>query len=99
SAEARQRVFSFSIQAPDLEKCLLELRNAQFSVRRGLMLNLIDVVLADNSIEPGGHEGLSLARQILGITRDETEMLHEAAYAIQNQANPPGLKRPFRVLD
>lgn len=99
SPEARRRVLAFNIQPPNMEDCLLAVRDAEFSIRRGLMLNLMDIVLADNSIEPGEHEGLIAARQILGVTNAEMVMIHEAAYAIQNNAALKGVKRPFRILD
>lgn len=98
SPQARERVFQFNIKAPTLESCLQELRSTSFSIRSGLMLNLIDIVLADNMIEPGEHEGLNQARQLLGITDSELSDMHEAAYAVQEKRSAADVKRPFQIM-
>ena len=85
SGDARKEVFRLAIQPPPLERCLLELRGESLEIRRGLMLNLIDVVLADGIIEPGEHVGLHEAREVLGLDRDDVANLHDYAYKIQDQ--------------
>ena len=98
SAEARKQVFAQAIQPPPLERCVLALKHADLSIRRGLMLNLIDIVLADESIEPGEHLGLHQARQILGLSYDEMAHLHDIAYAAQ-QAGDARIQRPIGLPD
>jgi hypothetical protein len=88
-------VLALAIQPPPLERCLLQLKDAPEEVRRGLMLNLIDIVLADDAIEPGEHVGLHQARQILGLSHDDVAALHEAAYLAQQSGASRGLRRPI----
>ena len=94
SGEARKSVFRLAIQPPPLERCLLEFQDADEEIRRGLMLNLIDVVLADGIIEPAEHVGLHEAREVLGLDRDDVAALHDQAYKIQEME----VKRPVRPL-
>ena len=92
SGDARKQVFQLAIQPPPLERCLLEFREDDVELRRALMLNLIDVVLADGLIEPAEHVGLHEARQVLGLTRDDVSDLHDLAH----QAQSAEVQRPIR---
>ena len=85
SPDARKQVFQLAIQPPPLERVLLEFRSDDRELRRALMLNLIDIVLADGIIEPGEHVGLHEAREVLGIDRDDMADLHDLAHSIQKQ--------------
>lgn len=80
SEDGRRRVLQQAIQPPPLDRCLLMFRDAPPVARRALMRELIGVVLADDSIEPGEHMGLLHARQILGLSHDEVAELHDQAY-------------------
>lgn len=93
SPEARKQVFQLAIQPEPLERCLLQFRDESEELRRSLLLNLIDVVLADGIIEPGEHVGLHEARDILRIDRDDMAHLHDLAHAAQQSAD---VKRPIR---
>lgn len=93
SADARKKVFQLAIQPPPLERGLLAFRDADVELRRALMLNLIDVVLADGLIEPGEHVGLHEAREVLDLDRDDVAALHDMAAAAQNRS---GVPRPIR---
>ena len=93
--DARRQVLAQAIQPPPLERCLLAFKGADEELRRGLLLNLIDVVLADELIEPGEHIGLHQARQILGLSHDDMSELHELAYAVQRSAT--AIARPIRL--
>jgi uncharacterized tellurite resistance protein B-like protein len=92
--ESRKRVFQLAIQPPPLERCLLRFRDAEAEIRRALLLNLLDVVLADGIIEPDEHVGLHEAREILGIARDDMALLHELASSAQEDG--ADVKRPIR---
>ena len=92
SGDARKSVFRLAIDPPPLERCLLEFQDSDLDLRRGLMLNLIDVVLADGIIEPAEHVGLHEAREVLGLDRDDMSELHELAHRIQNEE----VVRPIR---
>ena len=94
SGDARKRVFQLAIQPPPLERCLLKFRDVDVELRRALMLNLIDVVLADGLIEPAEHVGLHEAREILGLDRDDVASLHDLAFSAQGDGRD--LQRPFR---
>ena len=93
SPEARKHVFQLAIQPPPLERGLIRFRESDAELRRALLLNLLDVVLADGIIEPGEHVGLHEAREILGVSRDDMALLHELATAAQDDAD---VKRPIR---
>lgn len=94
SPDARKRVFQVAIQPPPLERCLLRFKNHDVEMRRALMLNLIDVVLADGLIEPAEHVGLHEAREILRLQRDDMATLHDLAFQVQNVTSD--VKRPIR---
>ena len=99
SGDARKEVFRLAIQPPPLERCLLEFQNADLDIRRGLMLNLIDVVLADGIIEPGEHVGLHEARDVLGLDRDDVAALHDQAFKVQELEDVPRPVRPVPMAD
>lgn len=94
STDARRRVFGQAIQPPPLERCLLRFKGADVELRRALMLNLIDVVLADGMIEPAEHVGLHEAREILGLSRDDVADLHDTAFEVQRDG--VSVQRPIR---
>ena len=85
--DARKQVLRLAINPKPLERVLLTFRDEDEHLRRALMLNLIDVVLADGIIEPGEHVGLHEARQVLGLSRDEMASLHDIAHKAQSQTN------------
>ena len=91
--DARKRVLRLAIDPQPLERCLLAFRGEDEQLRRALMLNLIDVVLADGIIEPGEHVGLHEARQVLKLTRDDVADLHTIAHEAQSQND---LARPIQ---
>lgn len=91
SAGARERILQLAIQPIPLERCLLKLASVERDIKRGVMLNLIDVVLADGVVEPGEHVGLHQARQILELTREDVSALHEQAV----NADRLTVKRPL----
>lgn len=90
SDDGRRRILAQAIQPPPLERCLVEFQNAGFDVRRALMRELIGVVLADDSIEPGEHLGLLQARRILDLSHDDVAELHDEAYAAARAAGQTG---------
>ncbi|MDT0632751.1 hypothetical protein RQM47_09860 [Rubrivirga sp. S365] len=94
SGDARKRVFRLAIQPPPLERCLLQFKDHDVELRRALMLNLLDVVLADGVIEPGEHVGLHEAREVLGLDRDDVAGLHDVAFGVQQATD--AVRRPIR---
>ncbi len=99
SGAARKRVFQLAIQPPPLERCLLQFQDADVELRRALMLNLIDVVLADGLIEPAEHVGLHEAREILGLDRDDVASLHDLAFSAQASDDVSRPIRPAPLTD
>lgn len=89
SEEARKRTLHLAIDPPPLERCLLQFQDHDREIRRGLMLNLIDVVLADDLVEPAEHVSLHEARQVLGIAREDMADLHEQAARTNADATRP----------
>lgn len=96
SAEARRRAFQLAIKPPPLERCLLRFKDHDLELRRALMLNLIDVVLADGLIEPAEHVGLHEAREVLDLHRDDVAALHEIAFRVQ--LSTVDVQRPIRPV-
>ena len=96
SADARKKVFQLAIQPPPLERVLLTFRDDDLELRRALMLNLIDVVLADGIIEPAEHVGLHEAREVLRLDRDDMATLHDRAFEAQSaEVNRPIRPKPL----
>ena len=85
SEDARERAFALSISPPSLRTCLDLLKDADETIRRGLMLNLVDVALADGEIEPGEPQTLEAVRAELGISSEEVAAMHTYAYQIREQ--------------
>ena len=92
SGDARKKIFRLAIQPPSLERSVLAFKGQDHEVRRALMLNLIDIVLADGIVEPGEHVKLHEAREILGLDRADVSALHDLAHASQGA----DVKRPIR---
>ena len=99
SGDARKRVFQLAIHPPPLERCLLKFKDADVELRRALMLNLIDVVLADGLIEPAEHVGLHEAREILALDRDDVAALHDVAFGLQGSSDVNRPVRPAPLAD
>lgn len=98
SEDARKRAFALSISPPSLRTCLDLLKDADEPVRRGLMLNLVDVALADGEIEPGEPQTLEAVRTELGISAEEVAAMHTYAYQIREQRVGPAV-RPMAYPD
>ena len=99
SEEARERAFALSISPPSLNTCLKLLKETDLATRRCLMLNLVDVALADGEIEPGEPIALEAARLSLGIDVDDLAAMHTYAYRVRQQAGGETPKRPLACPD
>lgn len=86
SEDARQRALALSIAPPALQSCLDVFRDADERLRMGLMLNLVDVALADDEIDPGEPMTLEQARIALGVSPEQVEQMHAYAYRIRQHA-------------
>ncbi len=99
SEDSRQRAFALSISPPSLRACLDLLKDTDETVRRGLMLNLVDVALADGEIEPGEPQTLEAVRIELGISLEEIAAMHTYAYQIREQVDSESIARPLAYPD
>lgn len=95
SADARERAFALSISPPSLRACLDLLKDADETIRRGLMLNLVDVALADGEIEPGEPQTLEAVRAELGIPPEDIAAMHTYAYQVREQSKGKPVLRPL----
>lgn len=86
SEAARERALALSISPPSLQTCLDLLEGVGEDIRFGLMLNLVDVALADDDIQPGEPMTLEQARIALGLTSEQIASMHEYAYRVRRQA-------------
>lgn len=94
SEPARERVFALSIAPPPLQACLEPLRDAPEDIRLGLMLNLVDVALADGEIEPGEPMSLEQARTALGVIPEQVEGMHAFVFRARQQAEAQKVPLP-----
>ncbi|MEM1042877.1 MAG: TerB family tellurite resistance protein [Bacteroidota bacterium] len=95
SEDARQRAFALSISPPSLDACLDLLHDADETIRRALMLGLVDVALADDEIEPGEPQTLERVRAALGVTPEDLAAMHTYAYRVRQQAGGKPIARPL----
>ncbi|MDX1530973.1 MAG: hypothetical protein R3362_05565, partial [Rhodothermales bacterium] len=86
SEEARQKALAFSISPPSLEACLNVLKDQSEAVRLGLMVNLVDVALADDQIDSGEPGSLEVARRVLSISEEEVAAMHTYVYQARRTA-------------
>jgi uncharacterized tellurite resistance protein B-like protein len=97
SEVARERALALSIAPPSLQTCLDLFKDANEEIRLGLMLNLVDVVLADDEIEPGEPMTIEQARVALGVTPEQVEGMHAFAYKVRREtaSKQLALRRPM----
>jgi uncharacterized tellurite resistance protein B-like protein len=100
SDQARRAVLALAIQPPALEQCTAALSDADETIRYSLMLNLIDLVLADQQIDPAEHVELEKARVLLGVPSEQVHLMHALATAFRR--SPDGLsvqaRRPLMFI-
>ncbi len=101
SEGARERAFALSIAPPALQTCLDYFRDADAPTRHSLMLNLVDVALADGEIEPGEPMMLEQARVALAIEPEALGAMHAHVFRAREQAQKRSapLARPLACPD
>lgn len=97
SEGSRERALALSIAPPSLQACLDFFADESEDIRLGLMLNLVDVVLADDEIEPGEPMTIEQARVALGVSPEQVEGMHAYAYKVRRETTSKrlALRRPM----
>jgi uncharacterized tellurite resistance protein B-like protein len=73
SEPGKKQVYGYLLEPPDLEQSLEQLATADDTLRYGLMVNLIDVALADDVFAEEEEAAVKLAQNKLGITDEQVE--------------------------
>lgn len=79
SGQARRRLYGYAIEPPILQDCLQAVRNAPESIRYGLMLNLVEVAVADYLLSDLEQEALTGAQRVLGVNDEQRIAMTEYA--------------------
>ncbi len=75
STNNRQKVQSFLINPPSIEKCLNKLALAQDELRFAIVVGICEVILADDIIEPAEQEFLNKICRKLNINDEQKEAI------------------------
>jgi uncharacterized tellurite resistance protein B-like protein len=75
SESAKRQVQSYIIEPPPLQECLKTLSKADDSLRFGVMVNLIDIVWANDELDPNEKNAIKLAKQELRITDEQVQAI------------------------
>lgn len=86
SESGRERALAMSIAPPSLAACLEYFTNADSTLRHSLLLNLIDVILADDEILAGEPLAIEQARTALRIPVEKVAEMHEYAFQLRKAA-------------
>ena len=77
SAEGQAAVHSYLARPPKLKSCLDQLAEADSELRYGLMLRLVEVVLADDVVMPEEDQALAIGREALGVTSSQQQAMRD----------------------
>lgn len=86
SETGRERALAMSISPPSLASCLQHFANADIDLRHHLLLNLVDVILADDEILSGEPLAIEQARTALSIPAERVIEMHEYAFQLRKAA-------------
>lgn len=79
SDDARRRLYAYAIEPPVLQDCLQVLANASEPVRHVLMLNLLEVAVADRLLLEQEEKAIADAQRTLGISDEQVAAMKNAA--------------------
>lgn len=79
SDEARSHLYAHAIEPPALGRCLQAFSEAPEPVRYGLMLNLVEVAVADYLLPDPEREALAEAQRALGVNDEQYAAMKEFA--------------------
>ena len=77
--EALRRVRSYVVEPPAMEEALPPLKGAPEGVRYGLLLQLVEVALANDLIEEAERHRLVEAQRALGVSDEQFAAMHKFA--------------------
>jgi len=80
----RRRLYAYAIESPTLQDCLQAVRDAPESIRYGLMLNLVEVAVADYLLSDLEQEALNDAQRTLGVNNEQRAAMEEYAQKMRH---------------
>ena len=83
SEEARRRLYAYAIEPPALRDCLQALGDASKPVRHALMLNLVEVAVADYLLSEAEQEALADAQRVLGVNDEQRDAMERYAEEVR----------------
>jgi uncharacterized tellurite resistance protein B-like protein len=81
--EDRREVHGYLMDPPDFSECLEELQDADEALRHGLVLNLIEVMIADDLSHEREEECIAEAQGKLGVTDEQVEEMKNFAREVK----------------
>jgi uncharacterized tellurite resistance protein B-like protein len=77
--QAHRQLYAYTIEPPALQDCLETLSDAPEAVRFGLMLNLVEVTIADRLLLREEENQIAYAQIVLGVGDEQVEAMKDAA--------------------
>jgi uncharacterized tellurite resistance protein B-like protein len=81
--EDRREVHGYLMDPPDFSECLEELRDTDEALRHGLVLNLIEVVIADDLTHEREEEYIAEAQEKLEVSDEQVEEMKNFAQEVK----------------
>lgn len=78
-----REVHGYLMDPPDFSECLEELQNADEALRHGLVLNLIEVMIADDLTHEREEEYIAEAQEKLGVSDEQVEEMKNFAEEVK----------------
>ncbi len=79
SDQARRKLYAYAIEPPSLEDCLKVLADAPETIRFALMLNLVEVSVADRLSLQEEESAMAYAQIVLGISDEQVAAMKDSA--------------------
>ncbi len=83
SEQAQRQLYAYAIEPPVLEDCLKFLADAPETVRFALMLNLVEVTVADHLSLQQEENAIAYAQIVLGVNDEQVAAMKDAAEKIR----------------
>lgn len=79
SDQAQRQLYAYAIEPPALEECLKNLADAPEEVRYGLMLNLVEISVADRLSLQQEENAIAYAQIVLGVSDEQVAAMKDSA--------------------